>query len=141
MDPKSPLRRSFSPVPAGGCFRSHFGLFLDPPEPRKSCSRLGREHDFQKSSLSLGEPKIDLKWAQHRIANEPQRPPDGPKNRSESMLHFEVNSKSEFNDFGTPTSIQKSIKNQPGRQKAAQTPPGHPQESPRRLPRSHFGNF
>ena len=57
------------------------------------------------------------------------------------MLHSKVNSKSKFNDFGTQKWVQKSIKNQPRRQKAAQTPPGHPQESPQRLPRSHFGNF
>ena len=82
------------------------GSFLAPLVPRKSCSRRGAVLIFAKIAYGAWEPQNDPKttpkWAQNRAPKEPQRPPDGPKTRSESVLHFEANFSSNFNDFWTP---------------------------------------
>ena len=131
IEPQRPRRRSWSQIAAGSCFRSHFELFLSPPEPRKSCSRCSGSKIFRNQASRLGSSKSKPTWAQNRTPNDPQRPQDGPKNEFESMFKFKAKLKLKFNDSGTPRWAQKSIKNRSRRHKAAQRPPGVPQEASR----------
>ena len=68
IEPQRLPSRSWSQVVAGSWFRSHFGLFFDPPGTSKILLSLWRGANFRKNCL----------WrpgAQHRPQNEPKIEP------------------------------------------------------------------
>ena len=62
------------PLEAG--FGAILGSFLTPPEPRKSCSRLGAVLIFAKIAYGAREPKIDPKTSPK---SSPKPPPEASK--------------------------------------------------------------
>ena len=68
IDPRSLPRRSCSPVPAGCCFRTHFWLMSDPPEPQKTLffERFNwfLRNPASRIGTSKSTPKMSPAWSQ-----------------------------------------------------------------------------
>ena len=85
--------------PLEAVFGALLGSFLDPPEPRKSCSRVSGSMIFTKSAFRAGSQKSTPKLAQNRPQNGPQRAPDDPKCRPDALLDLRSNFRIDFHDF------------------------------------------
>ena len=75
---------------------------------------------MQKLHGALGNPKSTPKWSPNRAPNAPQRPPDGQKHRSKSVLDVGCNFSSNSKDLGGP---KWQTKNSP---KSTSAPKGRP---------------
>ena len=112
-------RCSYDPVSVGGCFRSHFGLFLDPPEPRKSCSRVSGSTIFRKSGFRAERFKKMSK-------NASRTPPGGPNELQEQPKKRQEGPKTAPR---IARNASRAPKSGPG---GPQEGPGKPLEAPRR---------
>ena len=97
-------------LPLEAVFGAILGSFLTPPEPRKSCSRLGAVLIFAKITYGAREPKIDPKTSPK---SSPKPPPEASKRLKLSIqdgASFSSKFQLKFERFGDPKWHQKSLK-------------------------------
>ena len=115
-------------------FSELFWALLAPPGTSKIVLSLEREHDFQKSYLSHGEPKSEPKM---RPKLSPKRPPEASKwlkngFRIDALFlsKFQVQISRFWDPKMDPKIDQKSASAPQGSPEAPRSTPGDPQETP-----------
>ena len=149
IESKSPLRRSFSSLPAGSCFRTRFWSMFDPPEHKQnSVFHLYFSRFLRNPASRLGTSKSIPKYLQNGPPKWPRGPPKDHKSASKAMCDFSIILKAFWTDFGLPNGSPQRSQNQSkirlGRSKAPQgrqRPPRSLQGAIWRPPGNHFGAF